>query len=181
MISIINNPDSTVAYFRMEDYDRLLQSGTQKRILEKTGVRKLLEKLGIGGEEPAYRESGQPYFKNRPELFLSISHAKGWFAVSVGTVPVGVDIQTTSSRLKQGQDYFRNEQEARFSADEKALHLIWGAKEAVYKLKEGKLKDLKEEVVFRSFTEDALVVECQSHPMTLGYRPIENGFLVFTR
>lgn len=181
MISIINNPDSTVAYFKQEDYDQLIAGGVNKRAVEKGGIQTLLRELGYEGLEIRYKKSGQPYFKDRPELFLSVSHAKGWFAVSVGSEPVGIDIQTHSSRLKQGQDYFRNEQEQVFSEDENALHLIWGAKEAFYKLKEGQIADLKEEVSILEIAQDSLILDFESEIHSLGYKILENAWIVFTR
>ncbi len=180
MISIINNPNSTIAYFRQEDYDQMIAGGINKRAVEKGGIQRLLQELGYGELEIAYKETGQPYFIQDPELFLSISHAKGWFAVSVGSKPVGIDIQTFSSRLKQGQDYFRNEREGSFSEDENALHLIWGAKEAFYKLKEGQIPDLKEEVSMMEILESTLIIDFESNKYRLGYAILENVFLVFT-
>lgn len=180
MISIINNPNSTVAYFKQEDYDQLIASGINKRVIEKGGVQSLLQELGYGDEEIAYKESGQPYFKDKEELFLSISHAKGWFAISVGSEPVGIDIQTYSSRLIQGQDYFRNEGELAFAEDETALHLIWGAKEAFYKLKEGQIPDLKEEIGILSVSIDTLIIDFKSDRFKLKYSLVENAFLVYT-
>lgn len=180
MISIINNPNSTVAYFKQEDYDQLIAGGINKRAVEKGGIQTLLQKLGYHEMEICYKENGQPYFKGKPESFLSVSHAKGWFAVSVGSEPVGIDIQTYSSRLKQGQDYFRNGRELPFSEDENALHLIWGAKEAFYKLKEGQIPDLKEEVSVLEIAKDLLMLDFESEIHTLGYKILENVWIVFT-
>lgn len=180
MISIINNPNSTVAYFKQEEYEKMLVTGINKRALEKGGVQTLMQELGCSDLEIGYKETGQPYFKQKPEVFLSVSHAKGWYAVSIGPKPVGVDIQTRSSRLKQGQDYFRNERELPFSENEEALHLIWGAKEAFYKWKEGLIPDLKEEVTLVKISEDRLVLEFESDQYELGFRIFEDVFLVFT-
>lgn len=180
MISIINNPNSTLAYFKQEDYNQMIAGGVNKRAVEKGGVQTLLRELGYEGVEIAYKENGQPYFNQKPELFLSVSHAKGWFAVIVGSEPVGVDIQSFSARLKQGQDYFRNQQELSFSEDENALHLIWGAKEAFYKLKEGQIPDLKQEVSVLTISNDTLSIDFESDKYTLGYRVFENTFLVFS-
>lgn len=180
MISIINNPDSKVAYFKQEDYNQLISGGVNKRAIEKGGIRTLLQELGYGEEEILYKESGQPYLKDKPELFLSVSHAKGWFAVMIGKEPVGIDIQTHSARLKEGQYYFRNERELQFAEDEKALHLIWGAKEAFYKLKEGKIADLKEEVSVLNISNELIVIEFKSVSYELKYLLVENAFLVFT-
>lgn len=180
MISIINNPNSTVAYFKQEGYDQLISDGVNKRAIEKGGIKTLLQELGYGEEEILYKETGQPYFKDKRESFLSISHAKGWFAVIIGREPVGIDIQTQSSRLKQGQDYFRNENELAFSEDEMALHLIWGAKEAFYKLKGGQIPDLKEDVSVLSISKDVLIVDFESARHELKYFLVEDVFLVFT-
>ena len=180
MISIINNPGSTVAYFKQEDYDQLIESGVNKRAVEKGGVKTQLRNLGYHEVEILYKENGQPYFKDKPELFLSVSHAKGWFAVSVGSEPVGVDIQTYSSRLKQGQDYFRNERELPFSENENALHLVWGAKEAFYKLKEGQILDLKEEVSVLEIVQDSLILDFETEIHSLGYKILEDAWIVFT-
>lgn len=180
MISIINNPNSTVAYFKQEDYEKLLKNGINKRAVEKGGVQRLLEKLGYDGLEIQYKQTGQPFFSSNPELFLSVSHAKSWYAVSVGKEPVGVDIEPFSSRLKQGQDYFRNERELPFSEDETALQLMWGAKEAFYKWKEGQIADLKEEVTLVKILEEKLVIEFESDEYQLGFRVFGDVFLVFT-
>ncbi len=181
MISIINNPNSTVAYFRLDEYDQMIAGGITKRAVEKGGIQKLLQQLGCDGLEIGYKQTGQPYLKENPELFLSVSHAKGWFAVIVGSQAVGIDIQTVSSRLKQGQDYFRNERELEFSEDDLALHLMWGAKEAFYKLKEGQIPDLKEEVSLISILDESLILEFELEKHDLGYKILDDAFLVFTR
>ena len=116
----------------------------------------------------------------KPELFLSVSHAKGWFAVSISTEPVGVDIQTYSSRLKEGQDYFRNERELPFADNETALHLIWCAKEAFYKMKEGQIVDLKEHVTICSISENEVNLNFENEFYSLRYHLVENGFFIYT-
>lgn len=179
MISIINNPDSVLAYFKQENYAKLLKGGVSKRDLEKQEIRKLLSELGYGDLQIAYKTSGQPYFETNPELFLSISHSKGWFAVMVGKKPVGIDIQVYSERLKAGQDYFRNEGEVEFSENETALHLMWCMKEAFYKWKEGEIKDLKEDVSLLKIENEILLVDFEKREYVLKYKIIEDAFLVF--
>lgn len=169
-----------MAYFNQEDYEKLLKAGINKRAVEKGGVQMLLEKLGYDGLEIQYKETGQPYFKQKPGLFLSVSHAKGWYAVQIGTERVGIDIERASMRLKQGQDYFRNERELPFAEDETALQLIWGAKEAFYKWQEGQIADLKEEVTLVKILEEKLVIEFESDEYQLGFRVFGDVFLVFT-
>ncbi|WP_300663281.1 hypothetical protein [Fluviicola sp.] len=179
MISIINNPDFVLAYFKQENYEALLRSGINKRDLEKQGILILLDELGYGNLHIDYKTSGQPYFEAKSELFLSISHSKGWFAVMVGRKPVGIDVQVYSERLKAGQDYFRNDREIEFSEDETALHLMWCAKEVFYKWKEGKVQDLKEEVSLLKIEKETLLVDFEKTAYSLKYQLIEDAFLVF--
>ena len=179
MISIINNPDFVLAYFKQENYEDLLRSRINKRDLEKRGVQNLLDELGYGNLQINYKTNGQPFFEAKPELFVSISHSKGWFAVMVATKPVGIDIQVYSERLKAGQDYFRNDREVQFSEDETALHLMWCAKEAFYKWKEGEIADLKEEVSLLMVEEERLLVGFNKREYSLNYQLIEDAFLVF--
>lgn len=179
MISIINNPDFVLAYFKLENYEELLRGGINKRDLEKQEVRKLLDELGYGDLQIAYKKNGQPCFELQPNLFLSISHSKGWFAIIVGKKPVGIDIQVYSERLKAGQDYFRNDKEIEFSENDRALHLIWCMKEAFYKWKEGEIADLKEDVSLRKIKEETLLVDFERTEYLLKYQLIEDAFLVF--
>ncbi|AEA43415.1 hypothetical protein Fluta_1421 [Fluviicola taffensis DSM 16823] len=180
MIHIINNSNSVVAYWKQADYQELLKGGAAKRLLEKKAVQYLLDALGYGHCEVKYKETGQPYLHNE-SAFLSISHSNGWFAVCVGSHPVGVDIQNHSPRLILGQDYFRNDQEVIFAEDEQALHLIWGAKEAFYKMKEGNIPDLKEEVSVLNIGEELIVLEFGFQNFELKYRLINSAFLVFMK
>ncbi|MDR0801449.1 hypothetical protein [Fluviicola sp.] len=179
MISIINNPDSVVAYFRQENYEILLKNGANKRDLEKKGTRRLLDALGYENLKIAHKPSGQPYVEKKPDLHLSVSHSCGWFAVMVGLVPVGIDIQVYSERLQAGQDYFRNERESAFSEDEQALHLIWCAKEAFYKLKTDEIADLKEDVSMLRIAESMLWIDFEGAGYFMNYKLLEGAFLVF--
>ncbi len=92
---------------------------------------------------------GQPYFKNKPNTHLSISHSNNWYAIYISIISeVGIDIQTSKTKIIQGKDYFINDEENRtfdsLTFDE--AHIIWCAKEAFFKLKSGNIFDLKNEV-----------------------------------
>jgi 4'-phosphopantetheinyl transferase len=180
MISIINNSNSVVAYWKQVDYNESIRNGVEKRFLEQKAIGYLLNKLGYDPKEVTHKETGQPYLINHPDVFLSISHAKGWFAICLGSEPVGVDIQTYSARLIQGQDYFRNENEGVFAEDEQALHLIWGAKEAFYKLKEGQIVDLKQEVTILAIDHESIHIDFEGARFLLNYSLLEDSFLVYT-
>lgn len=123
---------------------------------KKTAERKLMlsllrEELNDPSATIRYKESGQPFVAGHPHLFISISHSNGWCALAVSEKhPVGSDIQTFTSRLERGMDYFVNQQERqgfKENPDLRKLYLTWCAKEAVYKQLEGKgIDDLRKEV-----------------------------------
>lgn len=162
---------------KMEDYEQRLKNGENKRELEKSGVRESLLELGFN-TPVLYRENGQPYLEYYPEFFLSVSHSKGWFAVYVAVQPVGIDIEVENPRIKEGTSYFVNENEQSFVGDLQALHLIWGAKEAFYKLKEGAISDLKNEVTLISIEPDnRLKVLFEQQLYTLNFYR-ENGVTI---
>ena len=54
-----------------------------------------LLKHSVGGELPEmfYTASGKPYFKDRPEMFFSLSHTDGAVLCAVADAGVGADIE----------------------------------------------------------------------------------------
>lgn len=158
---------------KVENYELRLKSGEKKRELEKKEVAESLRMLGFA-TKVLYKESGQPYLENYPDLFLSVSHSNGWIAVYVAESPIGIDIELENPKIINGASYFINEREQGFNASLNNLHLVWGAKEAFYKLKEGKISDLKNEVTILSIEEHTLKIEFEGKLYMFDYLQ-ENG------
>lgn len=133
----------------IENYEKRLRNDEKKRDIEKSETLLSVQHLGFDSAI-AYKESGQPFLVNYPHLHLSISHSKGWIAVYVAEKPVGIDIEVENDRILYGATYYINQHEAHFMDDVKLLHLVWGAKEAFYKLKEGKIANSKEDITVKS-------------------------------
>lgn len=127
------------------DYNQRLLEGEKKKHLEQFYVSKLIQKLGFKNEID-HHDNGQPFLINHPDLFVSISHSNGYVALVVAAHPIGIDIETPHPKIQQGSDYFLNSNEQIFRENLEHLHLIWGAKEAIYKLKSGLITDLRDEV-----------------------------------
>lgn len=161
---------------KVEDYDVRLKNGEKKRSIEKNEVLKTLRIMGF--DSPVlHKESGQPYLENYPELFLSISHSNGWIAVYVSMQPVGIDIETQNPRIAEGSSYFLNENEQQFKSDLNNLHIIWGAKEAFYKWKEGNITDLKNDVTILSIKASTVSIEFEGQKHQFDWFQ-ENGITV---
>lgn len=129
----------------IDNFELRIKSGEKKRDVEKTETIQSLKELGFDSEI-AYKSTGQPYLVKHESLHLSISHSKGWIAVWVAEQPIGIDIEPNNPKIIDGTTYFVNENEQQFLGNLSALHVIWGAKEAFYKLMEGQISDLKNEV-----------------------------------
>lgn len=134
---------------KIDNYELRIKSGEKKRDLEKNETVRSLKDLGYISEI-AYKATGQPYLSQHDSLHLSISHSKGWIAVWVSENSIGIDIEPDNPKIIEGTSYFVNENEQQFIGKLSTLHVIWGAKEAFYKLMEGQISDLKNEVTIVS-------------------------------
>lgn len=160
LLEDINQLRSHLSVRKIENYDFRLKNGEKKREIEKDEVLRSLQDLGFESVI-SYKESGQPYLENYSGFFLSISHSNGWIAVYVSERPVGIDIETENPRMVEGASYFLNEKEQKYKSDVNTLHIIWGAKEAFYKWKEGKIKDLKNDVTILTVAKNTVIIEFQ--------------------
>lgn len=81
---------------------------------------------------------GKPFLVNSG-LHISISHTEGAYALSIGTLPHGIDIERPSIRALYVRSRFLSEREQQFRLTEKATPAeeataLWCAKEAAFKL-----------------------------------------------
>lgn len=152
----------------IEDYDARLLAGEKKRVIEKMEVRKSVQLLGFDNEIN-YQDGGQPYLVNHPELHLSISHSKGWIAVCIDQKPVGLDIEADSQKVIYGARYYTNIEEQQFINNMHDLHVVWSAKEVVYKLKSGNVSGLKSNVTIKKINKKTVDVVCHKEHFEFDY------------
>lgn len=112
-----------------------VRGAVEKRKRERLGVHHCLEQLGIR-QRIRYTSKGKPYLDQGPHI--SISHSADKVAVIRSRKrQVGIDIQTISTKILKIEPKFIGEAERRFiPAIDKMdyLHIIWGAKESLYKI-----------------------------------------------
>ena len=80
--------------------------------------------------------SGKPYLIGRGEE-ISLSHSDSYVAAMVGTTDVGVDIQKCKDKILRVEHKFANAIESACIDRSQAtlhLHVLWGAKEVMYKI-----------------------------------------------
>ena len=86
-----------------------------------------------------YKDSGKPFLIDLP-YNISVSHTENYSAAIISDeIAVGIDIEPIKDKILRVEKKFLSDFEIFLLPEQnrnKALHIIWGAKEAVYKLKE---------------------------------------------
>ncbi|MCO5260245.1 MAG: 4'-phosphopantetheinyl transferase superfamily protein [Crocinitomicaceae bacterium] len=158
----------------IENYRIRLRNEEKKRDIEKEEA--LVSVAQLGFESPInYKKTGQPYLENFPDLHLSISHSKGWIAVYISDKPIGIDIEFENPRIMYGVTYYINKDEEQFIDTIQDLHIVWGAKEAFYKWKEGKIADSKNDITITNINRETNQVSVQFENETYLFDFLQEG------
>ncbi|MGB2125307.1 MAG: 4'-phosphopantetheinyl transferase family protein [Flavobacteriaceae bacterium] len=104
-----------------------LKAGAQRKGV--LAVQQLLLKAGIDPIEMQHDAAGIPRL---PSQYISISHAKGYAAIALGSTPLGVDIEQLRDQVQRITSKFVHTSE-NFAQTTPELIQLWTAKEAVYK------------------------------------------------
>ncbi len=91
---------------------------------------------------------GKPYLQGH-DLHISLSHTRGYAAAILGAQPVGIDIQVPVEKISRIAHKFISDEECRTALGDLSLvemHLIWGAKESMFKIYGRKQMDFKRDL-----------------------------------
>lgn len=116
----------------------LLENLSPRKKSEWLGSRELLFRISKLAQrvDCLYDEYGKPFLEgiNKP---VSVSHSEKWAAAMIGDRPCGVDIQVYSDTVRRISSRFLSDEEIAPRAPVRDhlqyLHILWGAKECVYK------------------------------------------------
>lgn len=154
----------TDAYFLsgMELFEAEIQELNQLGVRKKSEwlcSRYLLHQLtGTSLRGPCLKDTfGKPYIEGSAR-FISISHTSDFTAAIVHDQAVGIDIQRIVEKIIRIAPKFVNALEMEFiPADNHVLysHVIWGAKEAIYKAYGRKALDFKQHMTISPFVFNA--------------------------
>ena len=133
-ITVLSDPGTLIVYKSASSFR---DSGEDKKIFERNICNELLRNfLNDQNLEIRHRPSGQPFINNS-NFHISVSHSGNWFALLISEHDtVGVDIQTHTSKLSRGLDYFVNEKEKAVfnqSFSDNQLYAIWEQKKLYIK------------------------------------------------
>lgn len=104
-------------------------------------VRKLLQKAGYSDFDLLYDESGKPHLKNQKHI--SISHSHEFSAIILSDENIGIDLEMQREKIIRIADKFVESEYDYLNKENtkdyiKKLTVIWGAKEAIFKIQNEK-------------------------------------------
>lgn len=142
------------------------------------------EVLAVPGVEISHAENGKPYLEGHASTRLSVSHAGAWIAVYISRGgDCGVDIEPENAGIARAKAHFINpaEQE-RFALSPQELHLIWSAKEAIFKHFEGRFEALEKDVAITGIDIAAGKIEASTihGNITCGFEIFSGNYIVWT-
>ncbi|MEN2489163.1 4'-phosphopantetheinyl transferase superfamily protein [Flavobacterium sp. B11] len=118
-------------------------------------VRMLIQEMGFTDKDLHYDEFGKPYFDC--DHHISITHSYHFAAIIISKEKVGIDMELQREKIQRIADKF-TDYECRYlepnSTEEyiKKLTVIWGAKEAIFKIRNEKGISFKDHINVNNFS-----------------------------
>ena len=130
-------------------------------------VRKLLAEAGYTDFDLFYDKSGKPHLNDKKHI--SITHSHEFAAIIVSNKTVGIDIELQREKILRIADKFVDTAELsrlqNFSTEDyiRKLTVKWGAKEAIFKIRNEKGISFKDHIQVAPFELDQLVTTANLH------------------
>lgn len=112
-------------------------------------VRKLFMEIGHTDADLYYDSFGKPHLKN--EKHISITHSHEYAAIIVSNQPAGIDIELQREKISNIASKFSLEPLDKEKNYIQKLTRIWGAKEAIFKIKNEKGISFKDHITVGPF------------------------------
>jgi len=120
-------------------------------------IRHLLKEAGYDPEHLHYNENGKPHLTDGNSI--SITHSHNFSGIIIGNQNVGIDIEKRRDKILRIAHRFTPLSEYRTLANEEAvirkLTIVWGAKEAIYKMMNIKGLSFLNDIYVEDFDFDA--------------------------
>jgi 4'-phosphopantetheinyl transferase len=151
-------------------------------------VRKLLQETAHTDLDLYYDQFGKPHLNG--EKHISITHSHGFSAIIISDETVGIDIELQRDKIIRIADKF-SDSEFQFLKSEnreeyiRKLTVIWGAKEAIFKIRNEKGISFKDHIKVNAFELENKEAVAELHfnslvkDFKIHFEEIENFTLVY--
>lgn len=118
-------------------------------------VRMLIQEMGFTDHDLHYDEFGKPYFNCHNHI--SITHSHHFAAIIISHETVGIDMELQREKILRIADKFVDTEFSYLNPDGfeeyiKKLTVIWGAKEAIFKIRNEKGISFKDHIKVDNFS-----------------------------
>lgn len=174
---------------------RLNGMKSQLRQREFLSIRKLLNQVGYSDFDLHYDESGKPFLNKKKDsskpFEVSITHSNEFSAIIISIQKVGIDIEMQREKIIRIADKFVNNKDLfllkNTNLEEfiKKLTVKWGAKEAIFKIRNEPRISFKDHIWINSFeiedkkTTAVLEMENSKLYYSIYFEEMENFTLVY--
>ena len=129
-------------------------------------VRKLFQEVGYTDFDLFYDEFGKPHLHDGKHI--SITHSHQFSAIILSDQVVGIDIELQREKIIRIADKFADNEFSFLNPEEKTeyirkLTVIWGAKEAIFKIRNERGISFKDHIIVEPFGMDDLKVKTELH------------------
>ncbi|MEP7093025.1 MAG: 4'-phosphopantetheinyl transferase superfamily protein [Flavobacterium sp.] len=129
-------------------------------------VRMLIQEMGFTDKDLHYDEFGKPYFDCHN--YISITHSYHFAAIIISHETVGIDMELQREKIIRIADKFTDYECNYLKPDiledyVKKLTIIWGAKEAIFKIRNEKGISFKEHIMVEDFSLSKSQTEASLH------------------
>lgn len=174
----------------LKEKTQLRLSGMKSEIHQRAflSVRMLIQEVGFTDHDLHYDEFGKPYFDC--EHHISITHSHHFAAIIVSKETVGIDMELQREKIIRIADKFVETETSYLNTTPIAdyvreLTVIWGAKEAIFKIRNEKGISFKDHIQVETFSLDENQTQASLHfeglikNFEVNYLEIENFTLVY--
>jgi phosphopantetheinyl transferase len=129
-------------------------------------VRKLFQEVGYTDFDLYYDEFGKPHLHDGKHI--SITHSHQFSAIILSDEVVGIDIELQREKIIRIADKFSDTEFSFLKPEEKEeyirkLTVIWGAKEAIFKIRNERGISFKDHIIVEAFEMNDLKVKSELH------------------
>ena len=129
-------------------------------------VRMLIQEMGFTDQDLHYDEFGKPYFNC--ENHISITHSHDFAAIIISDKTVGIDMELQRDKILRIADKFVETENSYLNTQHtpdyiRELTVIWGAKEAIFKIRNEKGISFKDHISVDAFSLDKNQTEASLH------------------
>jgi 4'-phosphopantetheinyl transferase len=174
----------------LKEKTQLRLNGMKSEIHQRAflSVRMLIQELGINDYELHYDEFGKPYFSDYRHI--SITHSHNFAAIIISEETVGIDMELQREKIIRIADKFVDSEFHYLNSEPieeyiKKLTVIWGVKEAIFKIRNEKGISFKDHIQVEPFsliesqTQACLLFDDLEKKFQVHYLEIENFTLVY--